>query len=722
MYIDYNDSSNYSNKKAKNGIYIFLIIILTLVLTIGVVYLVNGNSFSFNKQPEEEPEQIFLNETTLYLEKGKSEKLQIVFPEDIDNQNFTWKSSDSNVTVSNDGTVYANEVGTSVVTVTSDTGQTVTCEVVVSEEEIKLEDITIDVENLELEVGDIYQFTLTTTPIDLNFDLNLTWESSNSSVATIDDGIVKAVGVGNSTITVATTNGKTATCNVIVKEKEILPTKVSLSASDIAIIEGDTFDLELIQEPSDATLDGISWKSSDTSVAIVNEDGKINTLQSGIAIITATTKNDKAASCIVIVKEAKVEIVAESITLNKTNVTLDLGESVKLIETINPNNTENKDVTWTSSNTSVATVDNNGNVTSVGKGTTTITVKTVNDKIATCTINVIKLDIKTFDQRNNAVVSYFSSTSRNMKSVYKSSNCNSSSNRCDIPKTYQTAITGNIKIYEYNEATKTKTYLKTVDKNYLPYNMVPNVIYYLESESNPNSNEYIKLTGDTRMINIPKIRNVRDIGGKKADGGTINYGLVYRGANPSYVSDINIATTIFQNLGIGTVVDLRSSSDFRKVKKYYASLEKVNCVAGYFLGSTNIAGTRCGVETVMKSVVSGKGAYFHCAVGKHRTGTVAYLLEGLLGVSLEDRLDDYELSYFYGAASNTIRTYSSIQGMSKRLSKYPGASDQERIISWYLSTSKNIENDLELVNKFRSTMINGTPTIYKIENGKIVAA
>ena len=78
-----------------------------------------------------------------------------------------------------------------------------------------------------------------------------------------------------------------------------------------------------------------------------------------------------------------------SIKLNATSITLKNVRSYKLIATINPTNATNKNVTWTSSNTRVATVDANGNVKAVGAGTATITAKSNNGKTATCKVTVI---------------------------------------------------------------------------------------------------------------------------------------------------------------------------------------------------------------------------------------------------------------------------------------------------------------------------------------------
>jgi hypothetical protein len=109
----------------------------------------------------------------------------------------------------------------------------------------------------------------------------------------------------------------------------------------------------------------------------------------------------------------------------------------------------------------------------------------------------------------------------------------------------------------------------------------------------------------------------------------------------------------------------------------------------------------------MDDVISGESVYFHCKIGTDRTGTFAYFLEGLLGVSEEDRLQDYELSYFYGVL-NRHRFYSYQPGSSithrfdYMHNLYPTNSD---IYDWFMLGSTDQEADATLINQFRSAMI-----------------
>ena len=124
----------------------------------------------------------------------------------------------------------------------------------------------------------------------------------------------------------------------------------------------------------------------------------------------------------------------------------------------------------------------------------------------------------------------------------------------------------------------------------------------------------------------------------------------------------------------------------------------------------------------MQKIVDGKVVFFHCQVGTDRTGTIAYLLEGILGVSKEQRFEDYELSYLF-LDSDRTRKRSKFQELYKSIhDNYSKINDkdQSRFINWFLKDSSNPSEDIKLINNFRKAMINGTPTKYKISNGKLV--
>jgi hypothetical protein len=164
-------------------------------------------------------------------------------------------------------------------------------------------------------------------------------------------------------------------------------TAISLSRTSMEVAEGESKQLYAIFTPSNASNQNVTWKSDNTSVATVSSTGQVTGVKEGNATITVTTEEGgKTATCNVTVKRS---IPVTSVSLDKTELTLMEGASYQLSATVNPSEVTNKNVSWKSSDTSVATVSSTGLVTAVKLGTATITVTTENgSKTAYCSVLV----------------------------------------------------------------------------------------------------------------------------------------------------------------------------------------------------------------------------------------------------------------------------------------------------------------------------------------------
>ena len=243
-----------------------------------------------------------------------------------------------------------------------------------------------------MKTGETFDLKATVSPANAS-NKNVTWKSSNTSVATVTNGKVKAVGAGKTTITVTTADGsKTATCSVTVTEAEVRVTGVTLNRTSNTIYIGDSFTLTATVAPTNATNKNVTWKTSNSVVATVT-NGVVKGLKEGTAIITVTTADGgKTASCTVTVKPRTIAVTG--VSLSKTELTLTVGDSHTLTATVSPSNATNKNVTWRSSNTAVATVTN-GVVKGLKEGTATITVTTADGgKTATCSVTVKPQEVR----------------------------------------------------------------------------------------------------------------------------------------------------------------------------------------------------------------------------------------------------------------------------------------------------------------------------------------
>ena len=208
-------------------------------------------------------------------------------------------------------------------------------------------------------VGGTITLTATIEPTDAKG--TLTWESSNTAVATVDNnGVVTLLANGETTITVScgeVSDSKKITVNDAVKRVSVTgPTVVTVGqeATYIATVEPETANQTVL------------WSSSDSSVLIVDQTGKAQGVAKGSAVISATAGDLTATFDVTVSEGITIKITGET--------TVNVGETTKLTATIEPAElAAGKDITWSTSDETTATVSPNGVVTGVKKGKVTIT-------------------------------------------------------------------------------------------------------------------------------------------------------------------------------------------------------------------------------------------------------------------------------------------------------------------------------------------------------------
>ena len=302
---------------------------------------------------------------------------------------------------------------------------------------------------------------------------------------------------------------------------------------------------------------------------------------------------------------------------------------------------------------------------------------------------------------------------------------------CDQPGGYDTGLTENVNVYSYDNGVKGSqvTYITSSGGTF--YNMIPGKTYYWESATDNTKYGVVTATGSRRTLKTA-VRNLRDLGGLAASNsdvsGTIDYGRLYRGAQIT----TSAGTADLAKLGITREVDLRGNGDgiqTYKMTNYdtgtsdnYTDIVMtnyiVNPVATTYITSAHsneYKAVKSAMRAVMEKVVFNHDSiYFHCTIGTDRTGTLAYFLEGLLGVSEEDRLRDYELTYFFGLTNRTrFHDTSSWSNTAPRFySMYRSYPTNADIYDYYKFEEhvpdQNDPNDLtddELLRRFRLELI-----------------
>lgn len=223
---------------------------------------------------------------------------------------IVWESSDDSiVSVDSDGIIQANKIGTAYITATATSGVSAQCKVTVNQ---PATGIKLNKSEITTYVGSTYQLSSSVLPLDTTDSVS--WESSNSSYATVSStGLVTGVRPGSTSITARTSNGLTATCNVTIKEAIVEPTSVTLSDTYITLAPEDAKAITATIAPSNATETNLVWTSSDENVAAVNNKGVVTAVSNGYATITAKTTNGYSHQCTVkVVDVTKQAFIAKS--------------------------------------------------------------------------------------------------------------------------------------------------------------------------------------------------------------------------------------------------------------------------------------------------------------------------------------------------------------------------------------------------------------------------
>jgi uncharacterized protein YjdB len=341
-------------------------------------------------------DSITLNQSSLNFNLGDpavtlSAKLK---PDTLTIKNVTWTSSNSNVAdVDSNGKVTPKFAGTTVITATSDQDNTkkATCSVTVGSEAdntVHPGGITLSLHEKAITLGTTFTLTQVITPSNAT-NRTVTWSSSNNAVATVSSsGLVTPISDGNALIMVTTVDGNhTDGCFVTVSEEPV--TGITLNTNQATLKIGATVTINPIIAPINASNKEVTYSSSNGSVAKVSSTGVVTATGYGTTIISVSTVNGGFTTLFIVYVPEPVD----SITLSQNSLIFNVGDAgVTLTATVKPSNLAVKTVTWTSSNSSIATVDSNGKITPVSGGSTVITATSVldNTKKATCSVTVVQ--------------------------------------------------------------------------------------------------------------------------------------------------------------------------------------------------------------------------------------------------------------------------------------------------------------------------------------------
>lgn len=341
------------------------------------------------------------------IDRGSSQDIGITtVPEKVDqSKDVTWSSTDSSIATVENGKLVAKKIGKTTITAKLNVNPSITAssevEVVAYLKDIKITNLNKDGSE-ELNKGEEFTPKLSFNPGDTTDSKDVVWSTPDTNVVDLDSktGKVKAIGAGKATIT-GTNAKKTITyvVNVVVPISEI-----NIDKSDLKDLhKEETYQIKATVGPKDTTETNktISYESSDSNIASVNEKGVVTAKKGGKVTITLTAGKNKVTNKI----DINVVVPITSFKLNKDKTTINRKSSETLSGVIEPEDTtESTDITWSSLNDKIATVDKNGKVTGVSEGTTTIIGTLENGMTARTEVTVKIIPIKSMKLESMSVI------------------------------------------------------------------------------------------------------------------------------------------------------------------------------------------------------------------------------------------------------------------------------------------------------------------------------
>ena len=434
---------------------------------------------------------INLNKTSGTKYIGETENLTVIYnpSNTTDNKNVTWTSSNNNVASINNGVVTAKGIGNAIIT--AKVGSlTASYKITVIKHDnpviVKANTLTYNEKEQEL---------ITVS----NIKGNICYSYNPISSCSKNESIPKKINAGEYTVYYYVSgdnnyNSKSGSIKVNINKKS---GSISYLNKSITKTQGDQAFTNVLTKTGDGI---INYSSSDNKVATIDKNGKVTILSSGNTVIKAIVidgenyfYNIKEASYTLTVNKKIINIPITSISLNKTSGTKYIGEIENLIVSYNPSNTtDNKSITWTTSNSKVATI-NNGVVKAVGVGNAVITAKVMN-KTATYNITVKK--------KENRPITYKYTYDSSKKIIFKLNN-NININTFKNNLNYSSIIKSNNNILKDNDLIRTNMTITYTDDegNVQIYNT--SVLGDVNGDSNINALDYVKIKN--HIMNTKKI-------------------------------------------------------------------------------------------------------------------------------------------------------------------------------------------------------------------------
>ncbi len=520
---------------------------------------------------------------------------------------------------------------------------------------------------------------------------------------------------------------------------------IDVLESEIVMWVGDKVDIEV---STSLEANGLKYQSSDEGIVFVY-DGVLVGVKKGEATITVKNATGEISDSVkIIVKQRLLNI-----SLGNTATELGVGNSMKLQVTFTPSNADNKQVTFESSDESIATVNEQGIVTGMKEGTVVITVKNEDANIVK-TIEMKIIDSVEYDICSG-ILRTFLSGNREESYQLLSNYCDTEWKKnifYDHQYLNLAWIDDGSDVYtvQISESKDFETYTQIItDKNEMQKGtFIPGRTYYVKVTGGSGEifNQKIKIKDEpVRIVDVDGVGNVRDLGGwTTASGKKVQYGKIYRGAElegtNGSAATVKGQQTLKEVLGIKTEIDMRLNTELTGLTRNSLGFDNYllkqiypyswiipENATDHLYGDSYQASSATYIKDIFDCLAdeSNYPVYFHCVWGADRTGTLAFLINGLLGVEYDDLAKDFELTSFSHSGKRSAIVDKNDLTKSRLYSDYTlqelkdlGSSNLFRLywqIMTYYNTPSNtladaIENYLTTVCKVSTTTISKVKT------------
>ena len=293
----------------------------------------------------------------------------VITPQNVDDPSIIWSSSDESIaTVDQNGQVNALAKGK--VTIYAKAANGVKGKKTIEVQEKLVKNIELSAETLNLLLGETHTLKATVVPADATHT-EIIWSSSDLAVVEVSEtGELSAVGFGTATVTATSTNGITAKAEITVSE--IIAEQIVIEgASELYLGQDAVFTAKIY--PENTTFSNVVWSSSNLEIADIDENGNLKSFSPGVVTITATQK-DVVASVNIEIKAKTTDRIEIQTSENTSELTV--GQTITLTATVYPEDIADQDVSWSSSDSGIATVGADGQVTGIAAGEVVITAST----------------------------------------------------------------------------------------------------------------------------------------------------------------------------------------------------------------------------------------------------------------------------------------------------------------------------------------------------------